>query len=218
VAATERTLTRVPVIKRVHCDDEHIYVDLADGRVLGVPLAWSERLSKATPKQRANYQIEEFGDAIHWPDVDEDIGLATFLGISEDALHDALDFHGPTRSTQAYLALARELHRIAEHVHQNLSQPHCRFRFFPSSVMAHTPRLRSSLGSAGAATGECFSDRGDEFIDADIQRNRGRKPDGADPVVGDLVVPLVLVLADIGKVEQDAKLDGRNMIMVLGPK
>jgi len=80
VAATERTLTRVPVIKRVNCDDEHIYVDLADGRVLGVPLAWSERLSKATAKQRANYEIEQFGGAIHWPDVDEDIGLATSWG------------------------------------------------------------------------------------------------------------------------------------------
>ena len=106
MAATERTLTRVPVITLVHCDDEHIYVDLADGRVLGIPLAWSERLSKATAKQRANYEIEQFGDAIHWPDVDEDIGLATFLGVSEDALYDALDFRGPTLSTRAYLALA----------------------------------------------------------------------------------------------------------------
>ena len=106
MAATERTLTRVPVIARVHCDDEHIYVDLADGRVLGIPLAWSERLSRATSKQRANYEIEQFGDAIHWPDVDEDIGLATFLGISEDAHDAALDVRGPTHSTRAYVALA----------------------------------------------------------------------------------------------------------------
>ena len=103
---TEHTLLRVPVIKRVHCDDEYIYVDVAEDRVLGVRLAWSERLSRATAEQRANYEIEQFGDAIHWPDVDEDIGLAAFLGISEDALYDALDFRGPTQSTQAYVALA----------------------------------------------------------------------------------------------------------------
>ena len=84
MAATERVLTQIPVIERVRCDGEYIYVRLADGRELGIPLAWSERLSSATPAQRANYQVEEFGAAIHWPDVDEDIGLATFLGVSEE--------------------------------------------------------------------------------------------------------------------------------------
>lgn len=64
------------------------------------------RLSSATPEQRANYRIEEFGAAIHWPDVDEDIGLATFLGVSENALYDALGFNPPTLSTEEYLALA----------------------------------------------------------------------------------------------------------------
>lgn len=106
MAATERALTQVSVIERVYCDDEHIHAHLADGRELGIPLAWSERLSSATPEQRANYQIEEFGAAIHWPDVDEDIGLATFLGVSEDALYDAFGFNAPTRSTEEYLALA----------------------------------------------------------------------------------------------------------------
>jgi hypothetical protein len=106
VAATENALTQVPVIERVHCDGEHIYVHLADGRELGIPLAWSERLSSATPEQRANYRIEEFGAAIHWPEVDEDIGLATFLRVSEDVLYDASGFNPPTRSTEEYLALA----------------------------------------------------------------------------------------------------------------
>jgi Protein of unknown function (DUF2442) len=106
VAATENALTQVPVIERVHCDGEHIYVHLADGRELGIPLAWSERLSSATPEQRANYRIEEFGAAIHWREVDEDVGLATFLRVSENVLYDALGFNSPTRSTEEYLALA----------------------------------------------------------------------------------------------------------------
>lgn len=106
MAAIERVLTQVPVIERVHCDGEHIYVHLADGRELGIPLAWSERLSGATPEQRENCRIEEFGAAIHWPDVDEDIGLAMFLGVSEDLLYEALGFDPPTRSTEEYLSLA----------------------------------------------------------------------------------------------------------------
>jgi len=106
VAVTERALTQIPVIERVSCDGEHVYVHLVDGRELGIPLAWSERLSSATPAQRANYRVEEFGAAIHWPDLDEDIGLATFLGISEDVLYEALGFDPPTRSTEDYVALA----------------------------------------------------------------------------------------------------------------
>jgi len=106
VEVTERVLTQIPVIERVRCDGEHVYVHLVEGREAGIPLAWSERLSCATPEQRANYRIEEFGTAIHWPDIDEDIGLATFLGVSEDLLYDALGFDPPTRSTEEYLALA----------------------------------------------------------------------------------------------------------------
>lgn len=106
MAVTERALTQIPVINRVSCVGEHLYVHLVDGRELGIPLAWSQRLSSATAEQRANYRIEEFGTAIHWPDLDEDIGLATFLGISEDVLYEALGFDRATRSTQEYLALA----------------------------------------------------------------------------------------------------------------
>jgi Protein of unknown function (DUF2442) len=80
--------------------------DCRYGRELGIPLAWSERLSSATPEQRANYRIEEFGAAIHWREVDEDVGLATFLRVSENVLYDALGFNSPTRSTEEYLALA----------------------------------------------------------------------------------------------------------------
>ena len=106
MAVTERVLTQIPVIERVRCDGEHVHVHLVDGRELGIPLAWSERLSSATAAQRENYRIEEFGAAIHWPDIDEDIGLATFLGVSEDVLYEALGFNPPTRSTEEYLALA----------------------------------------------------------------------------------------------------------------
>ncbi len=103
--ASKSVLTQVPVVVRVHCDAEHIVVRLADGRELGIPLAWSERLSAATPAQRMNYEIEEQGAAIHWPEVDEDIGLATFLGISEEALYAALGWEPPTKNTEEYVAL-----------------------------------------------------------------------------------------------------------------
>jgi hypothetical protein len=36
----------------VRFDDHMMWVDLTDGRILGVPLAWSPRLLRATPAQR----------------------------------------------------------------------------------------------------------------------------------------------------------------------
>jgi hypothetical protein len=50
-----------------------------DGRTISVPLAWSWRLSEATPKQRANWEIIGDGQGVHWPDIDEDISAEGML-------------------------------------------------------------------------------------------------------------------------------------------
>jgi hypothetical protein len=50
-----------------------------DGRTISVPLAWSWRLSEATPKQRANWEIIGDGHGVHWPDIDEDISAEGML-------------------------------------------------------------------------------------------------------------------------------------------
>jgi hypothetical protein len=52
---------------------------LVDGRVISVPLAWSWRLSEATPAQRANFRLIGTGQGVHWPDVDEDISVEGLL-------------------------------------------------------------------------------------------------------------------------------------------
>ena len=66
-------------IKKVAVTEDTITAHLFDGRVISVPLAWSWRLSEATPKQRANYEIIGDGHGIHWPDVDEDISAEGML-------------------------------------------------------------------------------------------------------------------------------------------
>ena len=63
----------------IRVTDEAIIAELAAGRTVSVPLAWSWRLSEATPEQRANWRIIGSGDGIHWPDVDEDIGVRGML-------------------------------------------------------------------------------------------------------------------------------------------
>ena len=68
-----------PRIKSIRITDETITADLADGRTISVPLAWSWRLSDATPEQRSNFEIIGNGLGVHWPDIDEDISAKGML-------------------------------------------------------------------------------------------------------------------------------------------
>ena len=62
-----------PRIVALQVTDDAIKAELADGRTVSVPLAWSRRLCDATPEQRQNFEIIGSGEGIHWPDIDEDI-------------------------------------------------------------------------------------------------------------------------------------------------
>ena len=66
-------------IGHVVVTDETITAHLVDGRVISVPLAWSWRLSDATPEQRAHWQLIGDGYGVHWPDVDEDLSADGLL-------------------------------------------------------------------------------------------------------------------------------------------
>jgi uncharacterized protein DUF2442 len=59
--------------------DERLIVTLADGRELSAPLAWFPRLSEATAEQRQKWRLIGRGHGIHWPEVDEDVSVASLL-------------------------------------------------------------------------------------------------------------------------------------------
>ncbi|HYC05817.1 MAG TPA: DUF2442 domain-containing protein [Azospirillaceae bacterium] len=63
----------------VRFDDHTMWVDLSDGRTLGVPLAWFPRLLGATPEQRKAVLISASGQGLHWEELDEDISVAGLL-------------------------------------------------------------------------------------------------------------------------------------------
>ena len=54
----------------VRFDEDTLWVDLSDGRTLGVPLAWFPRLLQSTPEQRAQVRLSSRG--LHWDALDED--------------------------------------------------------------------------------------------------------------------------------------------------
>jgi len=66
-------------IQSVSVTDDAISAQLVDGRTISVPLAWSWRLSEATPEQRTRFEIIGSGSGIRWPEIDEDISAEGML-------------------------------------------------------------------------------------------------------------------------------------------
>ena len=66
-------------VKNVSFTQETISVDLMDGRIISVPLAWYPRLLNANSEQLNNWQVCGGGYGIHWNDLDEDLSTEGML-------------------------------------------------------------------------------------------------------------------------------------------
>lgn len=66
----------------VRFDEHTMWVDLTDGRTLGVPLAWFPRLLRASPAQREHVELSRTG--LHWEAINEDISIAGLLADRPD--------------------------------------------------------------------------------------------------------------------------------------
>lgn len=61
----------------IRFEGDKFWVDLSDGRVLGVPLSWFPILQEATPEQRQRFYLSSRG--LHWEELDEDISVEGLL-------------------------------------------------------------------------------------------------------------------------------------------
>ncbi len=61
----------------VRFDDHSMWVELDDGRTLGVPLAWFPRLLHSAPAEREEVTLSPGG--LHWETLDEDVSIAGIL-------------------------------------------------------------------------------------------------------------------------------------------
>jgi hypothetical protein len=73
------TAASEPRILELEVTEDAIVAQLADGRTVSVPLAWSWRLSDATPVQRKRFELIGAGEGVRWPDLDEDISARGML-------------------------------------------------------------------------------------------------------------------------------------------
>jgi len=77
-------LIKEPVAKNIRFDSHNMWVELADGRMLGVPLAYFPRLLNASDQQRQSYTISGGGTGLHWEEIDEDICVkALVMGVGD---------------------------------------------------------------------------------------------------------------------------------------
>lgn len=70
-------------VASVRFQDDMLFFVLEDGRQLGLPIAWSERLAKASPEQRANWELNGDGVGVHWPEIDEDLSAPGVVGLPD---------------------------------------------------------------------------------------------------------------------------------------
>ena len=63
--------------KHVRFDENIMWVELDDARILGIPLVWFPKFLRATKAELENYELSRRG--IHWDALDEDISIDGLL-------------------------------------------------------------------------------------------------------------------------------------------
>ncbi|MFH1344679.1 MAG: DUF2442 domain-containing protein [Pseudomonadota bacterium] len=91
----------------VRFDEHTMWVELTDGRTLGVPLAWFPRLLRATPAEREQVELGRVG--LHWDTLDEDISIAGLLAGRDDTRMRRVDAVAEEAVAAHRAGLSREL-------------------------------------------------------------------------------------------------------------
>ena len=76
--AKKMTLNNLAIID-LRISDEVLTAEINDGRKVSIPLTWFPLLKNASEAQRQNFEISPSGYGIHWPDLDEDISIKSFI-------------------------------------------------------------------------------------------------------------------------------------------
>ena len=72
---------------RVRFEDDSMWVDLSDGWVIGVPLAWFPWLLDSTAEQREQVRMSSRG--LHWEALNEEISIEGLLVGPKDPFPEA---------------------------------------------------------------------------------------------------------------------------------
>lgn len=76
---TSAAETVMPLATDVAVSEDTLTVELSDGRTVSAPLAWYPRLLQATSTERRTWRLIARGEGIQWPDIEEDISIASLI-------------------------------------------------------------------------------------------------------------------------------------------
>ncbi len=80
-AADGEAVALPALISNSWIDRDRVFVELTDGRALGLPLRVLPPLMSASLEALRDWRLVQFGRAISWPSVGAEIGLEEFLGM-----------------------------------------------------------------------------------------------------------------------------------------
>ncbi len=63
----------------VRFTEDMVYIELSDGREIGVPLAHYAFLARANKEELSHWQIEPRGFAVYWPELDDGLEVIHLL-------------------------------------------------------------------------------------------------------------------------------------------
>lgn len=66
-------------ILNVRIENDKIRAEISDGRIVLIPLSWFPRLASASPEDLHQCEISPSGYGVHWPRLDEDISVRSFV-------------------------------------------------------------------------------------------------------------------------------------------
>ena len=76
--AKKITVNELSIVS-LEISDNALIAHISDGRVISIPLAWFSSLSNASKEELHNFEISPGGYGVHWPDLDEDISIKSFV-------------------------------------------------------------------------------------------------------------------------------------------
>ena len=60
-------------------DSKRVFIELANGVIMGVPYQLLQGLANGTPEQLAEVEIMPTGSALHWESLDADLGVSQLV-------------------------------------------------------------------------------------------------------------------------------------------
>ena len=66
-------------IMKLIIEGDMLVATISDGRIVSIPIVWFSRLRNANKSQLNQFEISPSGYGIHWPELDEDISIKSFL-------------------------------------------------------------------------------------------------------------------------------------------